>query len=720
MPKLFLQDAPNDNGPACLATVLRYFGAYRTPIDLSQEMETTRAGSSDQAICGAAANYGLKARSVTLPIADLDGLTEPVIARVQPPFEGSNHGIVVFPSKEGTHEIGDPGEGSYTTTTAKLQKVYLGKVITFQKTKRFRPGQRSESYPRQFLRFIWTYRASISICLVLGLVTSAIGLGLVVLPKRFVDTVLPRDNTSALWLFIAVYFGARLLFLVSEACNRFFTIAIRNAIERRLGNHYFTHALNLEKPHLDQREKGEFLEQFNQIEQLSEGITNFYSQFVLMALGMVLKGGILIFFYDPALVGTLLLVVTANGLLGLLFTSRTAARSNRRGLILGRLNTAILDGLSDVRVIRIFGATRWIGRRFMFLLSESMNLMKKLVALQAYGRSAADGLNIVSQCFIFIFCGSQIISGNYTTGDFLVFFFFAQGLASESQQFPQLLQSFPTQLRAFARIRGILGLSSEAVGKPVFEKATPEIKIQNLNFGYRQDQTVLEQVSLDIPRGKTTAIVGETGSGKTTLVNLIMGFYKPSSGSIQVNGTDLRAVDLASYRSQLSAVFQDTTLFYASLLQNVTLGNPSLDEYQVAKTARILGVHRFIENLPMGYRQIIYQGALSGGQTQQLGILRATSKTFNLLVMDEATSHLDTATEAALVKGLHQLCGNKVTRIVIAHRLSTVKSADRIVVMKAGRVVETGNHESLTAKKGAYFELVRRQYEVDLAPPPLT
>jgi ABC-type multidrug transport system fused ATPase/permease subunit len=329
----------------------------------------------------------------------------------------------------------------------------------------------------------------------------------------------------------------------------------------------------------------------------------------------------------------------------------------------------------------------------------------------------ADLLKTVAEAAIFILCGLRIIQGDYTVGDFLVFLAFAQGLASESLQFPSLVLDFRTQLRSFARVQAIFELSREREGGRVLEGKGIQVELRDVSFSYDLGEPVLDRISLVLPENKTTAIVGESGSGKTTIMNLIMGFYKPRSGKILVNGIDLEELDLGRYRRDISAVFQDTSIFNRNVYNNVSFGNKEITLERVEEVARELGMESFIAKLPGGFKSLIYQGGLSGGQMQRVGILRAMCKPFKLLLMDEATSHLDSRTEERIVTGINRLSGEGKTRMIIAHRLSTVMAADQIIVMKDGKAVECGTHEELVKMKGHYLDLIQRQYEVDLAPP---
>ncbi|MDJ0842387.1 MAG: peptidase domain-containing ABC transporter [Acidobacteriota bacterium] len=718
MTRLFLQDSPVDNGAACLATLLAHHGLFITPVDLMRDLPTSRAGISAERLLEEADRYGLQGAVQALEPDQFSRMETPFLAYTTRDQEEDNHGVVIFKVQGDRLHVGDPALGVYRIPTARFIQKYKGRVIGFRRKPSFTPGVRSQTYLRRFCRFLKGYKLQISAMVGLGALLSLFGFALIYLSKYFVDSVLPQQAKNALWVFAGVYFTARLLNAGVEAANGLFTVIIRNAVTKTLSRHFFKRMVHLKKKHIDNRGESDFLQVFTQIDALSDGIAGYFSSFVLVALGMLIKAGFLVLLYDPVLVSILLVILVLNASAGLIFSRVTAERTNRQILVSIGINTLILEGLADVRVLRIFGASDWFRSHFRRLLNESLDLLRRIATLQVAGRSLADLLNMISEAAIFIICGMRIMEGNYSVGDFLLFFSFAQGLAAESLKFPELILSFPTQLRAFARLQGVLALDPEPSGDQDPGGEGIKVEMHRVGFGYTPGKPVLKDISLVLPQGKTTALVGESGSGKTTLMNLLLGFYQPDSGEILVNGRNLREWDLTRYRSRVSAVFQNTALLSKTLLQNVTLGNEALSIEVVAETARTLGIETFIQKLPMHYSQLLYPGALSGGQTQQVGILRAMCKPFDLLVMDEATSHLDSQTEEKIVNGITALCGGNKTRVIIAHRLSTVKAADCIVAMRDGRIVEMGTHEQLVALKGYYLELIQRQYEVDLAPTP--
>lgn len=238
------------------------------------------------------------------------------------------------------------------------------------------------------------------------------------------------------------------------------------------------------------------------------------------------------------------------------------------------------------------------------------------------------------------------------------------------------------------------------------------VKFKNVTFRYRNDAetNIIENINFEIQPGQTIALVGRSGSGKTTLSKLILGLYIPTSGSIEIDGKDLKNISLHSLRSPVGVVDQDTFLFSGTIKENITLAQPNAPQQQIQTAAELAGAHEFITKLPMGYDTEIGEGGsmLSGGQRQRIAIARALLTNPRLLIFDEATSSLDTESERIIQANLEKICHNRST-IIIAHRLSTVQNADLILVLDRGVLIESGNHHQLMAKQGQYYYLNQQQ-----------
>ena len=314
---------------------------------------------------------------------------------------------------------------------------------------------------------------------------------------------------------------------------------------------------------------------------------------------------------------------------------------------------------------------------------------------------------------ILLYGGMEVINGNLAVGTYSVLVFLTQRLLWPLTRLGQTLDLYQRAMASINRVMDLLdtpiNIRSGNLSLPT-SNIKGEIKLNNITFAYNDRQPVIENLSLNIPAAHTVAIVGSTGSGKSTLVKLLLRFYELHSGTITLDGIDIREVDLTDLRQSIGLVSQDVFLFHGTVKENIAYGNNTATEEQIIEAARIAEAHEFISNLPQGYDTIVGERGqkLSGGQRQRIAIARAVLKNPPILILDEATSAVDNETEAAIAKSLEKITRNRTT-IAIAHRLSTIRHADCIYVLEYGKIVERGTHEELLAKEGVYNNLWRVQ-----------
>jgi ATP-binding cassette subfamily B protein/subfamily B ATP-binding cassette protein MsbA len=304
-------------------------------------------------------------------------------------------------------------------------------------------------------------------------------------------------------------------------------------------------------------------------------------------------------------------------------------------------------------------------------------------------------------------------AGQVGLGSIFAFQIYAVLLLQPVWQIVQSVSQTQKSLAAMERIFGVLEMPADKPDVPgaiEVSRDVREMRFEHVDFEYRAGVKVIRDFSLVVPGGATVALVGPSGAGKTTMTDLVARFHDPTSGSIYLNGVDLRKIQLASYRNLLAVVQQDTFLFDGTVRDNIAYGRRSASEDLVISAARRANADGFIQQLPQGYETVIGERGfkLSGGQRQRLSIARAMLADPAILILDEATSNLDTESEQLIQGALNDLLANRTT-FVIAHRLSTITHADLIVVMEEGRLVETGKHAELMEKRGLYFEMVERQ-----------
>jgi ATP-binding cassette subfamily B protein len=310
---------------------------------------------------------------------------------------------------------------------------------------------------------------------------------------------------------------------------------------------------------------------------------------------------------------------------------------------------------------------------------------------------------------ILYFGGLEVVSGKLAVGSYSMLVFLTQRLLWPLTDLGKTLDLYQ---RAMASTRRVMKLLATPIAIPsgylslVSSQIRGDLELQGVTFAYQDYQPVLQNLSLTIPAGKTTAIVGSTGSGKSTLVKLLLRFYEIQAGTIYLDGTDIREIQLGDLRRSMGLVSQDVFLFHGTVRDNIAYGKADATVDEIVTAAETAEAHRFILNLPYGYDTIVGERGqkLSGGQRQRLAIARAVLKNPPILILDEATSAVDNETEAAIVRSLDRITQNRTT-IVIAHRLSTIRHADWIYVLEKGQIVEQGLHEDLLCKQGVYAGL---------------
>ena len=375
------------------------------------------------------------------------------------------------------------------------------------------------------------------------------------------------------------------------------------------------------------------------------------------------------------------------------------------------------ETLGGVRVVKGYHAEERESGVFSAGVERLLNnVLKSLTATSVMGLSSTVTLGVVSS--IIMFMGArQIMAGHMTVGELFSYTMFMGFLVAPVAQIASIGTQITDALAGLDRTREVLGESQEHQDPErdiVLSRIDGTVSFEHVNFAYEPGKPVLQDVSFLAEPGTVTALVGSSGSGKSTMIGLVAAFYKPGSGRVTVDGIDLSKVRLDSYRSALGVVLQDSFLFDGSIRENIAFSRPEATEEEIMQACRIAHVDEFAERFPEKYDTIIGERGvkLSGGQKQRVSIARAVLANPRILILDEATSSLDSESEAYIQQGLKYLMEGRTT-FVIAHRLSTIRQADQILVVEAGRIVEHGRHEELLSLQGRYYDLYTRQHGLE-------
>lgn len=384
---------------------------------------------------------------------------------------------------------------------------------------------------------------------------------------------------------------------------------------------------------------------------------------------------------------------------------------------LGELNAVLNDSLSGIREVKAFAreedALDKVDDKIQLVLTKNLRALKLMAIFNPIFDFAAG----IGQLLVIYFGARMAITGSLSIADLVAFFLYLDSFYTPVRNLGNSMEAVQESLAGFERIADILTVSPEIASPEEPHTFTEPIKgvvrFDNVCFYYNQGEEVLTDISLEIPAGSTVALVGPTGVGKTTLVSLIPRFYDVIDGKVSIDGVDVREIELDQLHQSVSMVLQDVFLFHGTVRENILFGKPGATEEEMIRAAEIANATEFIDHMPNGYDTLIGERGvkLSGGQKQRLSIARAVLKDSPILILDEATSSVDTETELLIQQALERLIKGRTT-IIIAHRLSTVRNADRIVALEGTRIVEAGTHEELLVKKGLYHKLYTAQQQL--------
>lgn len=383
----------------------------------------------------------------------------------------------------------------------------------------------------------------------------------------------------------------------------------------------------------------------------------------------------------------------------------------------GTLNSKLQETLSGIRVIRAFATEKQEIRNFKKISLELKKVVMKTVGYNAKSNSVSEALNYVMMAILLLFGGYRILRGRvFTTGDFLTIMSAIGSMYTPVRRSANIYNSLSTNIPSIGRIFEILDVVPEIADAPDcvnFEEFKSDITFENADFSYKDsDEKVLKNINLVAKKGETVALVGNSGGGKSTLVNLIPRFFDVTGGKITIDGIDVKNYKIKSLRKKIGIVPQETFLFGGTILENIRYANQNASVEEVVEAAKMANAHEFIEKLEQGYETEIGERGikLSGGQKQRISIARAILENPQILILDEATSALDNESEQLVQDALEKLMKGKTT-FVIAHRLSTIINSDKIIVIQQGEIRETGTHEELLDKDGIYKSLYNKSFK---------
>ena len=564
---------------------------------------------------------------------------------------------------------------------------------------------------------IWARRGRLSVGLLLMLISRLAGVVVPLLPKYLIDDVIGKKQPELLPVLAWIAAGASVVQAVTSfGLTQILGVAAQKAItdmRRRVEEH----VMRLPVRYFDKTQTGVLI---SRVMNDAEGIRNLVGTGLVQLTGgfvtAIIALGILLWLNWHMTLVTILVLAAFGGAMGYAFKTLRPLFRERGQLnaeVTGRLNQA----LGGVRVVKTYTAER----REDLVFTKGAHKLFRNVAKSMTGVSATtafSGVVIGAIGMVVIMVGGRdVLEGQMSLGDLFTYITFTALMAMPIVQIASIGTQITEAFAGLDRIHEILATpreDAEDASRGAIEGLSGDIEFDNVSFEYNPGVPVLKNLSFRAPAGTTTALVGSSGSGKSTLISLVMAFNRPQSGTIRVDGRDLETLRLMDYRRHLGVVLQDNFLFDGTVAENIRYGTPHATIEDVRRVAKIAHADEFIEQFEKGYETIVGERGvrLSGGQRQRVAIARAILADPRILLLDEATSSLDSESEIKIQDGLRSLRRGRTT-FVIAHRLSTIRSADQIMVLEGGEIVERGTHAELIATNGRYKQLYDKQYNFE-------
>ncbi|MEM8827910.1 MAG: peptidase domain-containing ABC transporter [Cyanobacteria bacterium P01_G01_bin.19] len=706
------QQSSSDCGAACLAAISQYWGKKFTINHLRQLAGIGRTGASLKGLTKAAESLGYQARPVRASLNRLEEQSNPWIAH----WTG-DHYLVVYWVRGERILIADPAKGKYILSRQEFLASWTGYALLLNPTERLYQTPNEKRSLGQFLSLLLPYRKLVLQIILLSLLIQIFGIVSPLFTQIILDQVVVNKSQSTLNVFVigALIFG---LWGMGLSASRSYLLSyFSNRLNLTMISGFINHTLNLPLKFFESRRVGDITTRVAE----NSKIQRFLIGQVLLSWLNLITGFVylgLMLYYNWQLTLLVVGLIPPIVILTLVATPLLRKLSRERFNAAADQNSSLVEMMTGVATVKAAAAEQEVRWRWENLLTHQINVRFK-------GQKLAINLGLLSGLIqslggtaLLWYGATLVIQNQLTIGQFVAFNMMKGHIISPVIALVGLWDELQEVLISVERLNDVFDTEQEESPAKQMLRLPPlqgYIRFENVTFRYdtEEERNALQNISLEVEAGQTIAIVGRSGSGKSTLVKLLQGLYFPTNGRIWIDDHDLQHISPSSLRPQLGVVPQDCFLFSGTILENITLYRPEFNLEQAIEAARMAEAHSFIQAMPLGYNTKVGErgSTLSGGQRQRIAIARALLGKPKILILDEATSSLDTESERRFQQNLAHISRN-CTTFIIAHRLSTVRNADRILVLDRGAIAEQGTHEELMAQGHLYYHLAKQQLDL--------
>lgn len=699
-------------GTTCLMMIAKFYGKIFSSSRLRELAHVDRSGSSLANLASAAEQIGFTTHGMKLDYEKLMSVTLPCMIHWQ-----GYHYVVVYRITENEVWVADPAKGLRKYKKQYFIENWNGITLILEPTPEFKKQEEDISSIRNFTQFVTPYRTILLEILIASIILNLFGLTTPIFTQNIIDKVILHNNISLLNIMLVGMIIVIVFRFLVGILRQYLIVHTSMKIDLRMLIAFYKHMLALPLGYFKVRKIGDFIARFGENMKIRNFLTNTALTLVLDTILIIVYLS-LMFYYNVTMAALVVLLVPIYTGITLTFTPMLKRLNVDSFQAHSDSSSHLIESINAIDAVKAMNVEYPIRWKWEDKFVKSLNIDFKLFNTSMYFNSLGNFVGMMSSTLILWYGALKVMQNVMTVGELMAFMALVGSVITPINRIITAWDEVQQTLVSIDRLNDVFSARAEqpeTIEDPsgmVIREPKGEIVFDKVFFRYGgpEDPYILSNIDLKIEPGKSLAVVGRSGSGKTTLVKLISKFYDVTEGKITIDGIDVRNLNLNSLRQIVGFVLQENFIFNGTIRENISMHDPQETMARVVEAATLANAHDFISDLALGYETKVGESGLqlSGGQKQRIAIARVLYRNSKIIIFDEATSSLDTESEQAIQKNMNTILKDK-TSIIIAHRLSTVRNANKIAVIDNGEIVETGTHEELMEHRGLYHYLVHQQ-----------